>query len=288
VTGFLLALLVVGGVGGLILGIRAASLRRLTLERLAAEPATEEEEEADLRALAPPRRVLRRHPLVPWVVALAAALGLVLAGGVRPSLALAIAAVVGVLAWLVESWLAQRRTTRLETQLADAIDLMVGALRAGSGLLDALAAASQGARAPLRPQLEGVIDRIRLGDDPLEAFADLAARVPLDTVALFVTTLSIHWEVGGSLAHTLASVAKTVRERNDLTRRLRAQSTQARASVVGILGICVLIGLGTWFTHPERVEGFVGTALGGFLVASTVSLQALGLLWIAKISQVEV
>ena len=58
-------------------------------------------------------------------------------------------------------------------QLADAIDLMVASLRAGASVLNSLEAALDETRAPLRPQLEEVLGRIRYGDDPAAVFRGL-------------------------------------------------------------------------------------------------------------------
>ena len=220
-------------------------------------------------------------------LAVLAALGLLFAG-LDPALSVAIAAMFGVLCGLaLESWRGGRRA-QLEAQLAEAIDLMVGALRAGSALSDSLGVVAREVPAPMGDLVADLLGRIRWGEDPREALATVGERVDLETFELWVTTLSVQWEVGGSLAQTLASVGQTIRERNELTRRVRAQSTQARASVVGILGVCYLIGLGSWLSDPGRVEGFLSTQVGLFLVAGTIALQAVGLGWIARMSRIEV
>jgi Flp pilus assembly protein TadB len=58
------------------------------------------------------------------------------------------------------------------------------------------------------------------------AVSDLQVHVPLETFDLFATSLAIHWEVGGSLATTLSTVGRTVRDRIELARRVRAQSSR--------------------------------------------------------------
>jgi len=74
---------------------------------------------------------------------------------------------VGVLSHLAEEHLAGQRTATIEMQLAEAIDLLVGSLRAGSSLLAAFESALEESEPPLRPYLQEVAGRIRLGDDPL-------------------------------------------------------------------------------------------------------------------------
>jgi uncharacterized membrane protein (UPF0127 family) len=122
----------------------------------------------------------------------------------------------------------------IEVQLADAIDLMTGALQAGGGVTSALENAIAETRRPLRPQLEDVLGRIRFGDDPQAVLRSLAARVPLETFRLFASVLSVHWEIGGSLAPTLATVGRQVRDRIELSRRLRSLTVQSRASTIAV------------------------------------------------------
>lgn len=234
----------------------------------------------------PPTPVLREWPWVPWVALAGSALAL-RAAGLPWSFACTLGALLGVLAWLLLAWLHDRAATRLEGQLADALDLMVGALRAGSGLLDALEVAAREVRSPLRGLFEQTVDRIRLGDDPPAVFLELPERAPLEPFSLFATTLAVHWETGGSLASTLVGVSATIRDRNELSRRVRAQATQARASVIGILGIVWLLGLGGLFADPGRLRPFLDSSAGELLTAATIGLQALGLVWIAALSRVQ-
>ena len=228
----------------------------------------------------PPRR---RH-LIPIAGALAGG-GLWLGAGFPLPIAAAIGFLAAVATSLVETQLAERQEALIETQLAAAIDLMVSAVRAGAGLLAAFESTLQEAERPLRPHFQELAGRIRLGDDPRLAVAELPARVPLETFQLFATSLAVHWEVGCSLATTLTTVARTVRDRIELSRRVRAQGVESHASVAVVLAISYVLGFLMWRTNPDRLEAFVGTAIGTFLVAAAITLQAVGLIWMARLSR---
>lgn len=126
-----------------------------------------------------------------------------------------------------------------------------------------------------------------MGDDPRTVFRALANQVPLETFLLFTSALSVHWEVGGSLAPTLATVGRTIRDRIELSRRVRAMSAQSRVSTVAVLCTTYFIGLIMWRSDPERMEDFVSTEMGGMLVAGVVMMQAVGIVWIAAMSKVK-
>ena len=87
------------------------------------------------------------------------------------------------------------------------------------------------------------------------------------------------------LTQTLSTVGRTIRDRIELRRRVRAQATQAQASVIGILFIVYGIAFITWRTNPERAVQFVNSEIGINLVSAAMILQAVGLLWMFRLSR---
>ena len=226
-----------------------------------------------------------RYRAVPPGLGLLTALGLWMGLGLPVQVSVASGVLIGVLSYLLEDYVADQKAAVIETQLAAAIDLLVGSLRAGASLLAAFESALQEAEPPLRPYFQEVAGRIRLGDDPRVAVSDLQVRVPLETFRLFATSLAIHWEVGGSLATTLATVGRTVRDRIELSRRVRAQGVESNASVAVVLMIAYVLAFLMWRTNPDRLEAFVRTGVGTLLVAGVIALQAVGLIWMSKLSR---
>lgn len=268
---------------------RAGSVRQATHSQLDRALAGAVSVLADLDARPGPTALPRVYPRrFPW---LAPAAGLTTTVLVRVAVgwpllvALAFGLLATVLTYLAEDAYAGARRTRIETQLAEAIDLLVAALRAGAALLSGLDATLRDARPPLRPYLQDVVGRVRLGDDPRDVIGTLADRIPLETFRLFSTALIVHWEVGGGLAATLATVGRTIRDRIELDRRIRAQGVEAHASVAAVLGITYLLAYLMWRSSPDRVEAFVGSELGEVLVALAIGLQAVGLIWMARVSR---
>ncbi len=198
---------------------------------------------------------------------------------------IAVALIISLLGSQLESYLASRSTAKIEIQLADAIDLMVAALGAGAGITDALDNAMSESRGPLRPQLEEVVGRIHFGESPRTVYHGLAQRVPLETFLLFSSALSVQSETGGSLAPTLASVGRTIRDRIEIARRIRSNSAQSEVSTLAVLLLTYFIALVVWRTNPEQMGKFLATSLGQWAVAGTILMQAAGLVWMAFISR---
>lgn len=236
-----------------------------------------------------PRRTIRAFPERYRMAAPASGIvaggGLWLLTGMPIEVAAAAGLLFGVFAHLVEDFLAAQKAEVIEAQLAAAIYLMVGSLRAGASLLAAFESALEEVGPPLRPYFQEVAGRIRLGDDPRTAVTDLQRNVPLETFRLFATSLAVHWEVGGSLATTLSTVGQTVRDRIELSRRVRAQGVESQASVAVVLLIAYVLAFLMWRTNPDRLEAFVQTGIGTVIVAGVITLQAIGLVWMARLNR---
>ncbi|MBM3996907.1 MAG: pilus assembly protein TadB [Planctomycetes bacterium] len=235
----------------------------------------------------PPRAtpLFQRYHFLPWMVALVVGIGLYAFARFPAIFAASFGLVVGLVLTQLETYRLTYATLQIEEQLADAIDLMVAALRVGAGATSALEIAARETKAPLRAQLEEVLGRIRLGDDAQSVLRDLEARVPLETFRLFCSALSVHWETGGSLAATLAIVGRGIRDRVEVQRRIRALSTQARVSTISVLLVTYFIALIIWRNDPERMSQFLATVIGQYLVAGAIVLQAVGLVWASALSR---
>ncbi len=277
----LLVVLVAGlaatGYGWIAIGRRRAGLERL--DRAMRSPVSAARRTSAPRAF-PPR--------YPWLPPL---LGVLVCGAVLTVLAAPFAigagALTGMLAYVVERGVADARTGRIEQQLANALDLVVAAVQAGGALMSALEAALAESKPPIRPFLRDVVTRLQLGDAPEIILKDLAARVSIETFRLFAVTLAVHWEVGGSLASTLAVVARTVRDRAELSRRIRTQAAEAHFSVAVVMLLTYAVALLMWRANPDPVVRFFLSPVGAELTGGVIVLQAIGLFWMSQISDVE-
>ena len=263
-------------------GWRSVRRREIAWQRLAEVSQTRAEGE---RVPVGVRRLHRRWIWAPWGLALIVAGVTALVSRFSMPYVVALGVMVGFLASQLESFLAARHAATLEGQLADASDIMIGAVDAGAGVGAAIDAAITECRAPLRPYLEEVKGRIQLGDEPAEVFRSLAQRVPLEAFLLFTSALAVHWEVGGKLSSTLTTVGRTIRDRIDVARRIRSNTAQSQFSTLAIIGLTYFIAVIVWRNGPEQMEEFVRSSVGSWFVAGSVVLQAVGIVWMNLISK---
>lgn len=258
-----------------------------TLDRLAESSATlgAPSDHSQTVVYSGSRALSRPWRWVPWALCLVLGLSLRLAFGWSVPYVVATSLVVGLLASQFEGFLANRKEAKLENQLADAIDIMVGALSAGAGVGASIEAAIAETSSPLRPLLVDMSGRIRLGDDPIEVFKSLAEWIPLETFLLFASALSVHWEVGGRLAPTLATVGRTIRDRIEVTRRIQSNIAQSQFSTFAIIGLIYMIAIIVWRNGPDAMQEFVNSSVGSWFVAGSIVMQAVGIFWMDIISK---
>jgi tight adherence protein B len=257
--------------------IEQASNRRLEVAMQGSEP----------EMVRPPsaKPFMRSYWYVPWLAAAAIVVTFYLTTTLSWLFLVIIFITSAMLFVQLEAYWADRQRFLIEQQLASAIDLMVGSLQAGAGVLNSMDDAAKEAPRALRHQLEEVVGRIRFGDEPQSVFQDLMVRVPLETFRLFATALAVHWKVGGSLAPTLASVGRTIRNRIEITRRTRSMTTQARVSILMVLALTYFIAWMMYSVDHERMERFIHSPVGPPLILASIVLQVIGIVWCMSLSR---
>ncbi|MBW8784319.1 MAG: type II secretion system F family protein [Novosphingobium sp.] len=164
----------------------------------------------------------------------------------------------------------KRRTNAFNTKFPDAIELLVRGLRSGLPVTETLTVVAAEIPAPVGAEFKLVTERIRIGRSMDEALQETADRLGTPEFQFFCITLAIQRETGGNLAETLSNLADVLRKRAQMKLKIRAMSSESKASayIVGALPFLVF-GM-IWWINPEYIGGFfkderlIVTGLGGF------------------------
>ncbi len=193
-----------------------------------------------------------------------------------------------VLPQLLVKRIQMQRRERLRRQIPDALMLIAGSLRSGSGLSVALARAASVSPSPARPHLEWVLSDLRLGTPLGEALLAFERRARAEEVTLMATAIRVGSETGGPLAATLESLADAIRRRLALESRIRALTAQGRlqAWVMALMPAVVLALLA--LVDPPSFNELVFTTGGRITLGVVLVSQVLGFRLIRRIVQIEV
>ena len=200
------------------------------------------------------------------------------------------AALVG--GWMLPRvWVARKRAKRLEAiekQLPDALTTLAKSLRAGTGLLQAMAYAAEETPAPLGPELDQTLRELRLGANAETAFSELSARVGSNDLDIAVTAVVIQRTVGGNLSEILTNVSTTIRERAKLYGEIKVLTSRQRLTGNLMALIPVLIAAAFIAINPDIGRLLVNTVPGRISLGIGLAFELLGLLLIRKFGQIEV
>jgi tight adherence protein B len=179
----------------------------------------------------------------------------------------------------------QRRFLRFEELFPDAIDLLGRAVRAGHAFTTGLELIANELPAPVSEEFRRAYDLQNLGLPLRDAFQNLARRIPLPDVRIFVTALTIQREAGGNLAEILDNLSNVMRERFKLMRQIKVYTAQGRLSMYMLIAIPPVAGLLLFFLDREYVMRLFTDPLGHRFLAGGVILQIIGYFVIRKIIQ---
>jgi tight adherence protein B len=179
-----------------------------------------------------------------WLLALAVMIvkGASLLSAILTSLLVA-AVLASLGAWV---WLDGRRKQRLkklEEQLPLALDIVIRAIRAGHPVISAVQLASDELGDPIGSEFGLIVDETTYGLEFKEALVSFARRTSSADAHFFAVSVGIQSETGGNLAEILEGLAGVIRGRQTLAKRVKALSSEGKASAV-ILSVLPLFLIG--------------------------------------------
>jgi tight adherence protein B len=125
---------------------------------------------------------------------------------------------------------ANKRMSMIEEQLPDAVELMVRSLRVGHPFTNAISIVSKEVQDPLASEFGVIADEAAYGRDIGEALKDMAERLDMQDLRFLAVAVTIQQQSGGNLAEILDGLAKVIRARFRLFRRVKAITAEAKWS----------------------------------------------------------
>jgi tight adherence protein B len=135
------------------------------------------------------------------------------------------------------------RQQRFVSQLPDAIDLIVRGVRSGLPVTEALQIVGQELPSTVGSLFQEVTGNVKLGKGLDEALALATRHVQSQEFKFFVISIAIQQETGGNLAEILQNLSTLIRRREQVKLKIKALSSEARASAL-IIGSLPFVMLG--------------------------------------------
>ncbi|MEO0484861.1 MAG: type II secretion system F family protein [Pseudomonadota bacterium] len=189
--------------------------------------------------------------------------------------------VAGVYIWI--SAKAKKRMDMIEEQLPDAVELMVRSLRVGHPFSSALQIVAKEVPDPLASEFGLIADESAYGRDVGDALKHMAERLDMQDLRFLAVAVTIQQQSGGNLAEILDGLAKVIRARFKLFRRVTAITAEAKWSGNFLSGFPFLALIMINVIQPNYYDKVIDTpafvpaclAVAGFLIANLFVMRNL-------------
>jgi tight adherence protein B len=182
----------------------------------------------------------------------------------------------------------EKRLTRIDEQLPDALDLIGRAVRAGHAFPTALAMVGDEMREPLASEFSAAFDEVNFGISMQDALLNLATRVPSTDLRYFVIAVTIQRETGGNLAELLDNISAIIRARMKLMGQVRVLSAEGKMSA-WVLGLLPFAAAAVIHLSSPAFLAVLYTDPGGRkMLAGAATLMLIGLYVMRRIIRIRV
>ncbi|WCM28291.1 type II secretion system F family protein [Sphingomonas sp. QA11] len=181
----------------------------------------------------------------------------------------------------------KRRITQFTAKFPDAIELLVRGLRSGLPITETIGVVGQEVEGPVGVEFRSITDKMKIGRTMDVALQETADRLGTPEFQFFVITIAIQRETGGNLAETLANLANVLRMRGQMKLKIKAMSSESKASAY-IIGALPFIVFGMiWMINGSYMQtffidqrlmvagggGLIWMGIGAFIMAKMINFE---------------
>ncbi len=204
------------------------------------------------------------------------------------SMALAAGVGVGLLPCLYVSYRRRRRLARFETQLPEALELMVRALRSGHSFAAAVQMVGQEMSQPMAAEFSTVHDEVNFGVAIEQALSNLTQRMPSTDLRYFVVAVLIQRDSGGNLTEILGNLSRLIRERLKLRSKVKVMSSDGRLSAWILTLMPFALGALMNAANPGFMSPLWTDPIGVAMLQYLLTMMLIGIVVMLKIIRIRI
>ncbi|AMK18827.1 type II secretion system F domain-containing protein [Sphingobium sp. MI1205] len=197
--------------------------------------------------------------------------------GFAPLLAIMVSLAAGLA--LPHMWvgrLIKKRVFQFTAKFPDALELLTRGLRSGLPITETLGVVASEVPGPVGEEFKLITERIKIGKTMDQALQETADRLGTPEFQFFVISLAIQRETGGNLAETLSNLATVLRQRAQMKLKIRAMSSESKASAYIIGALPFLVFGMICYINFQYMTPFFTSDPAGLFGMSTMQVIGLG------------
>jgi len=183
----------------------------------------------------------------------------------------------------------QKKLNKFNTQLPDAINIIINSLKSGLSLNQAMESVASEMAEPIRTEFDRVVNEITiLSRRKEEALQNMNTRINSDDLELVITAILIQSQIGGNLSEILGNIVETIRDRIKIKGEIKALTAQGRMSGIIVASIPVFIGAVILIVDPLYFGPFFKHPIGWAMIVYCIISEVLGFVLIRKIISIDI
>jgi tight adherence protein B len=196
---------------------------------------------------------------------------------------LAAGAALSLLPYGILSFKRSRRISAFNAVLAESIDMLARALRAGHSVVSAIEMLAENTQEPAASEFGEIFKQMNLGLPMRDALLQLLDRVPSSDLRVLVTAILVQKDTGGNLAEILDRTVFVIRERLRIQGEIQVQTSQGRLTgwILSALPLVMMVLLN--LLNPGYSSILFHDPFGRKLIYFSVGMLAAGALIIRRI-----
>ena len=193
----------------------------------------------------------------------------------------------GLPSWFV-GFYTSRRQKKFANEFSNAIDVIVRGVKSGLPVNECLKIIAAEAPKPVNEEFHMLTEGIKIGLSLEQALARMYERMPLQEVNFFSIVLMIQQKTGGNLAEALGNLANVLRSRKLMEGKVKALSSEAKASAMIIGALPFLVMGAVKLASPDYLTPLFTTKTGNFILLGAGLWMGMGIMVMKKMMQIKV
>ena len=182
----------------------------------------------------------------------------------------------GIPRWVL-NFLKNRREKAFTAEFANAIDVIVRSVRSGLPTNEALRIVARELPDPVGGEFNALCEGLKIGVTLDQGVKKMLENMPTAEVNFFGIVMTIQQKSGGNLSEALGNLAGVLRDRKRLQGKIKAMSSEAKASaaIIGALppGVMFIV----YLTTPAYITLLFTERMGNLMLAGCVIWMSIGI-----------
>jgi len=183
--------------------------------------------------------------------------------------------------WIL-GFMKNRREKKFTNEFANAIDVVVRSVRSGLPTNEALKIVARDSPEPVRSEFSKLVEGLKVGVSLEQGCRRMYESMPTAEVSFFGIVMTIQQKSGGNLSEALSNLSGVLRDRKRLQGKIKAMSSEAKASamIIGSLPI-VVMGI-VYITTPSYIALLFKERTGNLMLAACAFWMSVGIFVMRK------